>query len=191
MPTLETPRLILRPTEEADAEAFEHYANKKEFQQFLANERSPEENRARVLKWVEMNKEVPREQYIWTILKRADKAVIGDIRFWPEKNSKGLTLPGVVGIGYGLDPAHWGHGYMTEALKAVTAFAHDTLKMHRVEGAAVAENPGSWKVMEKAGFQRESALRYRFYGHGKYWPLFYEYASVRPELCENAPRAEA
>ena len=182
MPILETPRLILRPTEESDADAFARFSNEKEFQQYLAAVRSPEENGARVAKWAALNKAAPREQYIWTILKRDDNFIIGNIRFWPEKNSKGVPLPGVVGLGYGLDPAHWGQGYMTEALKAVTAFAHDTLKLHRVEGAALEENPGSWKVMEKAGYQRESALRYRFYGHGKYWPTLYEYASVRPDL---------
>lgn len=181
MTTLETSRLALRDTLESDADDFIRFGCDPRFYQYTAAARTEDETRLRVAGWIEANRQMPREKYTWTILEKLSGTVIGNIRIWPEKSSRGELLPGVVGLGYGIDPGYWGKGYMTEALIAVTQFAHDTLKMHRVEGAAVAENTGSWRVMEKAGYARESALRYRFFAHGKYWPLFYEYASVRPE----------
>jgi [ribosomal protein S5]-alanine N-acetyltransferase len=185
MTILETARLILRPTTESDADSFIEYCCTPEYYSYISGELTPEKIHRRVTKWIASNSETPQLYYAWTILEHETNAVIGDIRFWREKNSKGMELPGVVAVGYGINPAYWGKGYMTEALKTITNFAHDALGLHRVEAVAVAENTASWKVMEKAGFTRESALRYRYYAFGKYWPLLYEYASVRPDLVKN------
>ena len=179
---LETERLILRDIILEDADAFMRFVTKPRFHQYTSSARKPEDIPPRIAEWVGRNTAMPRKHYIWTVLEKESGLVIGDIRLWQEKNSKGIELNGVMGVGYGLNPEYWNKGYMTEALTAVTAFGHEVLKLHRIEGAAIAENEGSWRVMEKAGYQRESALRYRFYAHGRYWPLFYEYASVRTDL---------
>ncbi|GAA0572470.1 hypothetical protein GCM10009099_07920 [Caenispirillum bisanense] len=54
--------------------------------------------------------------------------------------------------GYWIARDHWGQGYASEALGAITAFAFDDLKLARLSAHALADNAASLRVMEKAGF---------------------------------------
>ncbi|QAY65818.1 GNAT family N-acetyltransferase [Paenibacillus protaetiae] len=62
-------------------------------------------------------------------------------------------------IGYNLDQDYNGKGYMTEAVKLVTRYAFEQLKFHRIIGEASPRNPGSIRVLEKAGFHKEGIAR--------------------------------
>ena len=62
-------------------------------------------------------------------------------------------------IGYWCRTAQQGQGYVTEAVRALTLFAFDTLKARRVEVRMDDGNVGSWKVAERAGFRLEGTLR--------------------------------
>lgn len=62
-------------------------------------------------------------------------------------------------IGYSLDQDHNGKGYMTEAVEQVVRYAFDELKFHRITGEASPRNPGSIRVLEKAGFHKEGISR--------------------------------
>jgi len=62
-------------------------------------------------------------------------------------------------IGYWLGEAHWGRGVMTEALKASTAHAFRQFDITRIFALPFAENAGSVRVLEKAGYVREGVLR--------------------------------
>ncbi len=62
-------------------------------------------------------------------------------------------------IGYSLDQAYNGKGYMTEAVKQVVRYAFEELKFHRISGEASPQNPGSIRVLENAGFHKEGIAR--------------------------------
>lgn len=62
-------------------------------------------------------------------------------------------------IGYSLDQDHNGKGYMTEAVEQVVTYAFDELRFHRITGEASPRNPGSIRVLEKAGFHKEGISR--------------------------------
>jgi RimJ/RimL family protein N-acetyltransferase len=62
-------------------------------------------------------------------------------------------------IGYGAARAHWGKGYMTEALCAIIKWAFQQSGIYRVYATTDIENIGSRRVMEKAGMQCEGILR--------------------------------
>ncbi|MHA6480942.1 GNAT family N-acetyltransferase [Paenibacillus sp. strain BS8-2] len=62
-------------------------------------------------------------------------------------------------IGYSLDKGHNGMGYMTEAVEQVVQYAFNELKFHRIVGEASPRNPGSIRVLEKAGFHKEGISR--------------------------------
>lgn len=62
-------------------------------------------------------------------------------------------------FGYCLDEAMWGHGYATEAARALLGWAFDTLDLNRVQAEVDTRNPASARVLEKAGFVREGTLR--------------------------------
>lgn len=55
-------------------------------------------------------------------------------------------------LGYHLDPAHWGQGLVTEAVKALTAQAFELTAQPSVEAYALPQNIGSIRVLEKCGF---------------------------------------
>ena len=62
-------------------------------------------------------------------------------------------------LGYCLEDAAWGHGYATEAARAVLRWAFDTLDLNRVQAEADTRNAASARVLDKLGFVREGTLR--------------------------------
>jgi RimJ/RimL family protein N-acetyltransferase len=62
-------------------------------------------------------------------------------------------------ITYCLDESAWGHGYATEAARALLEWAFDTLDLNRVQTETDTRNAASARVLEKLGFLREGTLR--------------------------------
>ncbi|HTW84709.1 MAG TPA: GNAT family protein [Candidatus Sulfotelmatobacter sp.] len=62
-------------------------------------------------------------------------------------------------IGYSLDAAHEGHGYMTEAARAVLDYAFTALNLHRVETSYHPTNERSGRVLRRLGFVVEGYAR--------------------------------
>ena len=62
-------------------------------------------------------------------------------------------------IGYWCRTRFTGHGYITEAVTRITAFAFDTLGARRVEIRCDPRNLPSARVAERAGFRLEGELR--------------------------------
>jgi RimJ/RimL family protein N-acetyltransferase len=73
-------------------------------------------------------------------------------------SSYGLT--GGTELGYRLYPAFWGRGLATEGLRALIASAFDRLHLDRVVATTMADNTGSWRVMEKCGMRRVRTFYY-------------------------------
>ena len=71
-------------------------------------------------------------------------------------------------IGYVLDRQQWGKGYMTEALGWLLAHAFDEMKLHRLEADTDPDNLPSLALLEKFGFSREGLFRDRWWVHGKW-----------------------
>jgi uncharacterized protein (TIGR03086 family) len=61
-------------------------------------------------------------------------------------------------IGWILHPAHEGHGYATEAARAVAAAAFGQLGVHRLFARLDADNTGSARLCERLGMRREAHL---------------------------------
>jgi len=61
-------------------------------------------------------------------------------------------------LGYWLAKSYRGHGLMTRAVRAMTAYGFDTLGLKRVEATAFVHNPASQRVLERAGLKREGVL---------------------------------
>lgn len=84
---------------------------------------------------------------IWVMaLKNDPQLVVGDLCF------KGLDANGMVEIGYGIQKAHEGQGYMTEAVIAMTQWANMQPGVKKVEAETDPDNKASQRVLEKAGF---------------------------------------
>lgn len=59
-------------------------------------------------------------------------------------------------LGWTLDPAHQGHGFATEAVRALIGICFDALELRRVVAACFAANEASWRLMERVGMRREA-----------------------------------
>jgi RimJ/RimL family protein N-acetyltransferase len=62
-------------------------------------------------------------------------------------------------IGYWLGEPLWGRGIATEALGLVTGYAYSTFNVLRLFALPFADNLGSIRVLEKAGYVREGVMR--------------------------------
>jgi RimJ/RimL family protein N-acetyltransferase len=62
-------------------------------------------------------------------------------------------------IGYWLGEQFWGRGIVTEALTLVTDYAFRSFNLLRLFALPFADNIGSARVLEKAGYIREGTLR--------------------------------
>jgi RimJ/RimL family protein N-acetyltransferase len=73
----------------------------------------------------------------------------------------------VAEIGYWLGQDFWGRGLMTRVLRQVTDWAFETTDLERIWANVLAWNPGSGRVLEKAGYQLEARLRRNVFKDGQ------------------------
>jgi RimJ/RimL family protein N-acetyltransferase len=70
-------------------------------------------------------------------------------------------------IGYWLAEPFWGRGIVTEALRAVTAYAIEHHALARIYAVPFAWNAASCRVLEKAGYVLEARLRHSAMKNGE------------------------
>jgi [ribosomal protein S5]-alanine N-acetyltransferase len=153
-PTLQSERLRLRPFTDADRDAlFALHSNARVLRYW---DSPPWEDRARADRFLATCRQMADEGTGARLAldRTSDDAFIGWIglsRWNPDFRSAAL--------GYCLDEPAWGHGYATEAARAVLRWAFDTLDLNRVQAEADTRNIASARVLEKVGFVREGTLR--------------------------------
>ena len=79
------------------------------------------------------------------IVLKENSHIIGSIDY------KYVPKDGLTEVGYGLNPAYEGHGYMTEALNAFLAFG-EALGIERVQADTLKDNIRSQNVLMRCGF---------------------------------------
>ncbi|MFL5357972.1 GNAT family N-acetyltransferase [Archangium sp.] len=62
-------------------------------------------------------------------------------------------------MGFGLDVRHQGHGFMSEAVRAVCDYAFGPLGLHRIQANHLPENHRSAAVLRRVGFSVEGLAR--------------------------------
>jgi ribosomal-protein-alanine N-acetyltransferase len=149
---IETPRLVLRKPEIADAEAiFARYSSDPEVTRFLgwARHRTLEETRAFLeFSNAEWQRWPAGPYLIWS---RETGHLLGGTGLAFETPFRAAT-------GYVLARDAWGLGYATEALGGVVGTAA-RVGLHRIYALCHPDHRASWHVLEKCGFQREGLLR--------------------------------
>lgn len=150
IPALETERLLLRPFRESDAEAV------------FACCRNP--NLGNNAGWaphktVEESREVLRTVFIgqdvWAMTLKSTGQLIGSVGIIPDPKR---INPKVRMLGYWLDEAEWGKGYMTEAVRAVLDYGFNGLGLSLVAASCYPHNKRSQQVLERNGFMYEGIL---------------------------------
>jgi len=153
-PVLQTARLQLRPFDQSDADAlFALHGNARVLRYW---DSPPWGDRVRAERFIESCHKIAEDGtgVRLAVVRRADATFIGwcGLTRWnPDYRSASM--------GFCFDDAVWGHGYATEAARAVLRWAFDALELNRVQAETDTRNAASARVLEKLGFVREGTLR--------------------------------
>ncbi len=152
---LETTRLRLLPWEEGEEALFEPLATDPLVMRFISGG----------VPWSE--EQIGEVVGRW----RSTYAARGFTRWRLELKSTGETIgfcgPGIlqgfdeVEIGWWLAPAHWRHGYATEAGMAARDDAFGRCGLEKLISVTMQENGASQRVMQRLGFQFERDAMFR------------------------------
>ncbi len=84
-------------------------------------------------------------------------------------------------LGYWLMEEHWGKGIMTEAVRQICREAFARFDLLRIFAEPFADNRGSRRVLEKAGFTCEGTMRNGIFKNGRV-RSYCMYALLREEI---------
>lgn len=176
-PTLETERLILRPSEAEDFDAFcEMYADEQTMK-FLGGVQTPPEV-WRTLCLITGAWAIEKASF-FSIIEKATGKWIGRLGPWHPNSWPGTE------VGWGLIAGATGRGYATEGAAAAMDYAVDILGWTTIVHSISSENVNSIKVAERLGsyFMRRAKAPAPFIGHE--WDL---YGQTADEWRENRKR---
>lgn len=142
---LPTPRLVLRPTEPADAGRLSEIQADWEVTRMLRMAAWPPDP-AGMRAWVA---EHPAE---WTRGEAYRFAVLHDGRLIGQADIDEIA-GGEGDLGYWLERSAWGAGLASEAARALVDFAFGRLALRRIRSGHAVENTASGRILEKLGFQ--------------------------------------
>jgi ribosomal-protein-alanine N-acetyltransferase len=174
-PTLETPRLLLRPLTLADAADVQRLAGVWEVADTTLSIPHPYADGVAEA-WIGTlaGLYARREQVVFAITARPEGHLLGAI---------GLGLRPAhdrAELGYWIGKPFWGRGYGTEAAAAVLRYGFRSLALQRIHACVFARNPASGHVLEKVGMKREGISRQ----HVKRWDRYedlVQYGMLRKE----------
>lgn len=155
MQHLETQRFFMREVKESDWNDVHSYASQEIVSQYQPWGPNTEKDTKEFVKQViESSKHQPREQFVFALIFKENKKLIGagEISVRDAVNRIGE-------IGYVVNPDYWGKGIATEVAKALLTFGFTELHLHRIYATCDPRNIGSLKVLEKAGMKLEGRMR--------------------------------
>lgn len=130
-----------------------------------------------------------------TLVVERGGSVIGDLMLriedaWAQDPPQPRAQGAQAELGWTLDPAHWGHGYATEAVAGLITTCFEHLGIRRVTAACFAANDASWKLMERLGMRREAHWVRESLHRSGVWMDAYHYALLAEEWTTTIPPEE-
>jgi [ribosomal protein S5]-alanine N-acetyltransferase len=160
LPTIATPRLVLRPFRLSDAARVTQLAGDREVADTTLVIPYPYPAGAAEA-WIATHEgDWTRHEGASFAITEADEGVVGAISLRIELPHRRAEL------GYWIGRPYWGQGFATEAALAVICFGFETVAAQRIYAQHFTRNPASGRVLEKAGMQREGMLRRHVYRWG-------------------------
>jgi len=162
-PILETERLRLRPFAASDASTVQLLAGEREIAATTINIPFPYAD-GMAESWIAGHPDTWRSGtgMICAIDSKAEVRLIGATGLRIELAQRRAEL------GYWIGRHWWGHGYATEASRALVAWAFERLGLQRVFARHFGSNPASGRVLEKIGMRREGVLRRHIIKWGRF-----------------------
>ena len=162
-PVIETERLLLRQTTQADVNELYYLRASEEVMKYI--DRPRPKSTDDILELIEKIRKMiaDNEGIEWAITLKPNPAFIGTVSF-----HRIIKEHYRAEIGYLLHPAYHGKGIMSEAVKAVIAYGFDTLKLHSIEAHINPENVASQILLERNHFIREAYFKEDYFWNGKF-----------------------
>jgi len=153
-PTLETPRLLLRPFTIADAPTVQQLAGAHEIADTTLNIPHPYPDGA-AEQWIAAHPAAFADgtSATFAIVLRAPNVLGGAISLRIEQRHQHAEL------GYWISVPYWNQGYTTEAATALLSYGFSVLQLHRIYARHLTRNPASGRVMQKLGMTFEGIQR--------------------------------
>jgi RimJ/RimL family protein N-acetyltransferase len=172
----QTERLVLRGFEASDWPAVLEYQSDPRYVRFYPwTHRTEEDVRAFLQMFLDYQCEDPRTKFQLAIVLLEGNRLIGNCGF------RAQNVDATEGeIGYELDPRYWGHGYATEAARAMLRFGFESFGARRITATVIAENHASIRVLEKLGMQEEQRIRNNEWMKGRWWDTVIYARRCRP-----------
>jgi len=165
-PTIETPRLVLRPFCPGDAEAVQRLAGDEDIADTTLRIPHPYED-GMAEAWIDTHQ--PEYEAgtsaIFAVVLADRQELIGAISLTVDRQSDKAEL------GYWIGKPFWNHGYATEAANAIIEYGFVDLRLNRISAGHLARNPASGRVMVKSGMRLEGRARQGAKKWGKYEDL--------------------
>ncbi len=177
-----TKRLILRPIEKEDHEAWVK-ANLDSLPKQNVWDREKKDKKqlkkSVFYKFIKLNRKEKKEgvTFHFGIFRKKDQAFLGSISLMDI--SRGIFQNAY--LGYIIYNQHWGQGYAKEAGKAILEIAFKDLNLHRVEAAIDPKNKASLAVAKSIGLKKEYLCKRRLYIEGA-WKDFMLYAGTSEDF---------
>ena len=168
----------LRPLEKRDIELKVKWYNDKEVNQTLVLPESLDLQKT--CEWFDRTQK-DKSRHEW-IMETHDEVPIGIIGIKDiNQNNRSGHLYIVIG-----EKKCWGKGigYEAELLALHYGFKH--LKLHKITGAALENNPASIAAINKVGFHHDGAKRDEYYAHDRYYAV-HIYSLLYDEFYEKHP----
>jgi ribosomal-protein-alanine N-acetyltransferase len=150
--TLRGLRCFVRPWRLADADALVRHANNLNVAKQLRDRFPHPYSRANAMTFLKF---ATQDDDPMNLAIEVHGEAAGGIGFVPGSDVERFSAE----IGYWLGEAHWGRGIVTEALVLVTEDVFKRRNLLRLFALPFADNVGSTRVLEKAGYVREGILR--------------------------------
>ncbi|MEY7848458.1 GNAT family N-acetyltransferase [Natrarchaeobius sp. A-rgal3] len=142
-------RVELRTIESEDVETVRRWMNHPDIRRYIDEFRFPT-SRTEYEEWADDGISSGRVD----LLVCADGDPVGRVRLVPLEEPRGWA-----NLGFVIGPDHWHNGYATAATELLVEYAFTELRLHRLEGRALAPNEGSRRVLDRLGFVREGRRR--------------------------------
>jgi RimJ/RimL family protein N-acetyltransferase len=156
---IETERMLLRRFTEADAGPLAALYGDPHVMRFITRQPpSPGEVAATILpEYLLEYRELPDGLGSFAAVEKETGQLAGRFTLKPARS---YGLAGGTELGYRLYPAFWGRGLATEGARALITSAFACLHLDRIVATTMADNTGSWRVLEKCGLRRVRTFFY-------------------------------
>ncbi len=158
---LESENLILRPTKEEDLKVIWNIlCDINVAKYYLVGKFNYDWELEKKWQYKKLEKALNKDVFQWSIILKTNNKCIGQVSCQNSYDEIGNKNDDAIrDIGWFLDSQYHGKGYGTEAAKLMLNYMFCEVGIKKIETCVAIENPASWKIVEKLGFNRLNKTR--------------------------------